>query len=188
MTAIDRLQRDVDDLIVAYAEGHVRGRGLLYQLEDIPSRTLASVERSEGKAGKPGSKPPMPLDAVDLAMKIKRGAQDLCHELGAGHLLGGYDSLRRLPALCERVDDDKLHEVCSRVGGWRSTARTILGYQEPAVHYEQACCPFCGLCNVYARPEQVRAWCKTEDCMDPQTGQSPQFTRVSLLALIQEAS
>jgi hypothetical protein len=42
--------------------------------------------------------------------------------------------------------------------------------------------------SIKARPESVRAWCTTWDCTDPETGRQPQFSRISLLALIQEAS
>jgi predicted RNA-binding Zn-ribbon protein involved in translation (DUF1610 family) len=185
---LSRLQRDIAELCDAYDEGASRGPGLLHQLEEVEGRTLASVERSEGKAGKPGSKPPMPLDAVDLAMKIKRGAQDWCHTLGAEHLLDGYESLRRLPDLCARASNDMMHDLCSDVGRWRSTARTVLGYQQAAQHYKEATCPYCGQQNIWARSEQVRAWCATPECEDPDTGQQPQFTRISLLTLIQEAS
>jgi hypothetical protein len=185
---LSRLQRDIAELVDAYDEGSSRGPGLLHQLEDIDRRVLATVEKSEGKAGKPGSKPPMPLDAVDLAQKIKRGAQDWCHDLGAEFMKDGYDSLRRLPDLCATASDDTMHDLVSAVGGWHSNARTVLGYQQPAQEYKQAVCPFCGMHNIRARSEQVRAWCATEGCEDPDTGRMPQFSRISLLALIQEAS
>jgi hypothetical protein len=155
---IDRLRSDIADLCDRFDDGPNHGPGLLHQLEQVEGRVLATVERSEGKAGKPGSKPPMSLDAVDLAQKIKRGAQDWCWRLGSDHLKDGYESLRRLPDLAVIASDDTLHDLCSQVGSWRSTARTILGYQQPAIHYENAICPFCQLGNVYARPEQVRAW------------------------------
>jgi hypothetical protein len=184
---LSRLQRDIAELCDAYDEGASRGPGLLHQLEEVEGRTLASVERSEGKAGKPGSKPPMPLDAVDLAMKIKRGAQDWCHTLGAEHLVDGYASLRRLPDLCATASDDTMHDLCSDVGRWRSTARTVLGYQTPAVAFPSASCPYCHQSNIKARPDAVRAWCATDGCED-EDGRQPMFERVRLLALIQEAS
>ena len=184
---LTRLQRDVAELVDAYDEGASRGPGLLHQLEDIERRTLASVEKSEGKAGKPGSKPPMPLDAVDLAQKIKRGAQDWCHVLGNDHPVDGYESLRKLPDLAAQAADDTLHDLCSDVGRWRSTARTVLGYQTPAVAFPSARCPYCAQANIKARPDAVRAWCATDGCED-EDGKQPMFERVRLLALIQEAS
>jgi hypothetical protein len=184
---IDRLRQDVASLIDAYDDGPIRAPGLLHQLEQVEGRVLATVERTEGKAGKPGSRPPMSLDAVDLAQKIKRGAQDWCHTLGSEFLVDGYESLRRLPDLAVIASDDVVHDLCSDVGRWRSTARTVLGYQTPAVHYADAVCPWCSQHNVYARPAEVRAWCRTEGCLTDE-GKQPTFTRISLLALIQEAS
>lgn len=185
---LSRLQRDIADMLDSYDEGASRGPGLLHQLEDIDRRVLATVEKSEGKAGKPGSKPPMPLDAVDLAQKIKRGAQDWCFTLGAEFVKDGYESLRKLPDLAAQAPTDTLHDLLSDVGRWRSTARTVLGYQQPAVAFPSAICPHCSMNSIKARPESVRAWCTTWDCTDPETGQQPQFSRISLLALIQEAS
>ena len=184
---IDRLRADIASLVDGYDDGPIRGPGLLYQLEQVEGRVLATVERTEGKAGKPGSKPPMSLDAVDLACKIKRGAQDWAFQLGADHMLDGYASLRRLPDLAVIADEDTLHDLCSDIGRWRSTARTVLGYQTPAVAFPSARCPWCGQANIKARPEAVRAWCATDGCEDDE-GRQPMFERVRLLALIQEAS
>jgi hypothetical protein len=184
---LSRLQRDIADLTDSYDEGASRGPGLLHQLEDIDRRVLATVEKSEGKAGKPGSKPPMPLDAVDLAQKIKRGAQDWCHMLGAQHPVDGYESLRKLPDLAAQAPTDTLHDLLSDVGRWRSTARTVLGYQQPAVAFPSATCPYCHQANIKARTDAVRAWCATDGCEDDD-GRQPMFERVRLLALIQEAS
>jgi hypothetical protein len=184
---LSRLQRDIAELIDAYDEGASRGPGLLHQLEDIDRRVLATVEKSEGKAGKPGSKPPCTLDAVDLAQKIKRGAQDWCFTLGAQHPVDGYESLRRLPDLAAQAPTDTLHDLVSAVGSWHSTARTILKYQQPSDWYPNAICPYCSQNNIYGRSEQLRAWCRTEGCLT-EDGKQPVFTRISLLALIQEAS
>lgn len=190
MNARQRMDRLVRDLLHAYLDqvDELETRpGLLKRLDRVPNRTGQPQETGGAARTVPRSKPPAQLDAVDLAAKIRREARHLDAELrGSHHLRYWRTAIEALPKLAEQTN--RIGRVESVLGTWQSTARTVLGFQDPAVDFPEARCQFCGQRGVIrARLRDMHAWCSNPGCVDPQTNRRPRYDHRQLLLLIRAA-
>lgn len=183
-----RLTAHVHELTGRYVEGNADAPGLLLQLE-YPRMHLAAPAEPGGKpAGKPGSTPPLRAELLDWAAAIRQDALYFAYETG----WPGVDpdrALTVLPELLTSADIDLIRTAVRQMGGHVHACRVALGYVQRAMHYPDAICPFCGEHTIWCRPEEVKGWCSNPECAgDPETGDRAEWTRIALLALIQEAS
>lgn len=188
MKPLTRLRVHVAELAVRYSEGTADAPGLLTQLE-FPRMHLAAPGEPGGKpSGKPGSRPPLRTELLDLAAAVRQDALFFAYR--AGWTGTGADrALRLLPDLLVQAELEELRTAVGQFGRHVHTARVALGYQQRSIHYPAAICPFCQQHTIWCRPEAVKGWCSNPDCAgDPETGDRAEWSRISLLALIQDAS
>ena len=164
MTPLDRLRRDVAELVDEYREGTFVGPGLLTQLADAHTRTLRAAVGG-GRRPMPGSRPPVTLDAADLIRVIEYGAVSWAYAFGGTHISSAVKALRWLPdaAAATGEGDTRLRGrsgLYSAVSGWVGSARHVLGFTEPAHAYPSAACPDCDeVGHIRGRPANSMAWC-----------------------------
>lgn len=135
--------------------------GLLGQLAD-PDRTRAGGGGERTRAGKPGSRPPGSLAAVDLLALIESAVWD--HDADLRDLLQDHlnterswqQALDALAPLCRRLPGAETHPltvaVARDVQSWRHTCRVLLGYTSPRILLQNDC-PVCGQQTLRMSPD-----------------------------------
>ena len=151
--SLDRLDRQVHDLVAAYRDGEHHGPGLLQALRDpdvwVLRRTGGHVAtRRSPKAGRV----PISLEASDLLRAVETGTYE--HDAALRDLLDAHlddpvpwaDLLARLPGLAravpEAADDPIVHALADDVLRWRGSARQLLGFTGRDLG--DSTCPACG--------------------------------------------
>jgi hypothetical protein len=175
------LEELVHELGVAYRAG----AGLIDRLDHIELRTNQPRDLDEGgSSGKPGSRPPAPLAHLHWVQIMK-------HELvwtdrilrESLHSQPWRRALAAIPHNAEAAG--KWASTRHDIAVLHSTARTVLGFQDPSRPMRHVRCLVCDQATIYARPDldEPRAWCTNHECVDEETGRPARYARERIYLL-----
>lgn len=135
----------------------VRQAPLLVQLFEAQSGY--SPVAMGGRYGKPGSRPPAPLDMLDLVNVIKNWLD------GVGIPPGPLpERLRALVSACGGMDGVEAHRVAEKLSRYVRSARIVLQYDVPKRALRDTVCGECGSTLVVATDAGSDVKCTGEDC------------------------
>ena len=197
MTAYQRLQQQIDDLIVRYSADDAENRPLMQQLLVLGRHEKASRD-VVGKT-QPTSRPPGNLTARDLHDQILDEALKWAWTLGGTRIIL-RQCMRILPELVgQRLDSQNrertniLHGqsgLYACVGRWHLKVRIHLKYDQPAARYPAAECPNCHYRDEHGagsiRARNWVAFCANPDCRD-EHDRRHEWNQIILEELVRDA-
>lgn len=147
----------------------VRHPALLAQLARVSTGGAATGDKCERTApNKPASRPPGDMRGVELLDQIHQESL-YCYNLILAHegrepmivSTGTVAILRNIVAGLESVEHQPkiTREIAGCALRWRTTARTILGYEKPLKMLDSVTCGDCGGALGVTDGETITVWC-----------------------------
>jgi len=162
----------VDQLVAPFTERvqlddgtYVSGR--LPALIDMLNDDAAFASASTGSSSGFESQVPVYSPAHDALMLLDEESADLSYLLGLPPARLVKERLRRLVGAAAAVDDKLFIQVVVTLAARVASIREVLGLDLPPLRLRSVKCPYCGEASVFAGRREVRAWCTTQDCVDP---------------------
>lgn len=161
------IRNRISDLIYSYIpEGKhgAREPSLLQALDQLSEQLAETTPPPTNGHTKPQSKPPLTLEHIDHARKIRTQAITWDLRLrGQGATPQTADlALRSIPHNATYANDHTLTQLHTDVKKWHHTALTLIGYTEPEEqpHHYPAPCRTCGHKQLYGHPHSYTLTCR----------------------------